>query len=53
MLLQVRDSDIPACQTTGYHGGNYEDGCLSGCCAAPTATAIAMMMEAENTMKRR
>jgi hypothetical protein len=46
------------CEISGSHGGEYEDGCLLGCCAVYRSyrgacslhhQAITLMMEAANT----
>jgi hypothetical protein len=39
---------------SGSRGGEYEDGCLLGCCAVtPSSRLIALMMERQAPMKRR
>jgi hypothetical protein len=39
-------AELIAGQISGSHGGEYEDGCLLGCC---TMMIIRMMMEAAST----
>jgi hypothetical protein len=34
------------CGISGFHGGEYEDGCLLGCCASIIKAMTALLMEA-------
>jgi hypothetical protein len=34
------------CEISGSHGGEYEDGCLLGCCAASSVTEVSEVFAA-------